>query len=51
MFSGAGIVSVLKSGILDATPEGTIVDSGCATLLVNVRVTVMNLRRESALQS
>jgi len=44
MFSGGGIVSVLKSGIFDETASGEIVDVGSiATLLVNVLVTVMNL--------
>ena len=44
MFSGAGMVSVLKSGIRDETASGAIVDVGStSTLLVNVRVTVMNL--------
>ena len=47
MFSGAGMVSVLKSGIREETASGEIVDVGStSTLLVNVRVTVMNLEVE-----
>ncbi len=47
MFSGGGIVSVLKSGILEETMEGEMVE-GSATLLVNVLVTVMNLETISS---
>ena len=52
MFSGGGMVSVLKRGILDeeATVGVTMTEVGStSTLLVNVRVTVMNLKRNSTL--
>ena len=46
MFSGGGIVSVWKSGdfVADGVNFRVVVDEGSATLLVNVRVTVMNLK-------
>ncbi len=46
MFSGGGIVSVWKSGdlVADGVNFRVVVDEGSATLLVKVRVTVMNLK-------